>query len=152
MIARPPRIEKERRCAKVDEKTRCIPSIYRFESENRFGEIASNRRDRDARERERGDCATRDSNIIVYFCTPARQRRKAFATIRKASSRRWKRRKERKRERKKWSPCDADFYTKFDRRERERSLPPPPPIRGEASSWLVLVVVADSERLICRNQ
>lgn len=78
VIARPPRIEKERRCAKVDEKTRCIPSIYRFESENRFGEIASNRRDRDARERERGDCATRDSNIIVYFCTPARQRRKAF--------------------------------------------------------------------------
>lgn len=56
------------------------------------------------------------------------------------------------REKKKWSPCDADFYTKFDRRERERSLPPPPPIRGEASSWLVLVVVADSERLICRNQ
>lgn len=30
------------------------------------------------RESERGDCATRDSNIIVYFCTPARQRRKAF--------------------------------------------------------------------------
>lgn len=126
VIARPPRIEKERRCAKVDEKTRCIPSIYRFESENRFGEIASNRRDRDARERERGDCATRDSNIIVYFCTPARQRRKAFATIRKASSRRWKRRKERKRERKKNGPLAMPIFIPSSIVERERTIPPSP--------------------------
>lgn len=71
MIARPPRIEKERRCAKVDEKTRCIPSIYRFESENRFGEIASNRRDRDAREREREAIVQREIRILLFtFALP----------------------------------------------------------------------------------
>lgn len=123
VIARPPRIEKERRCAKVDEKTRCIPSIYRFESENRFGEIASNRRDRDARERAREAIVQREIRILLFiFALPRDNGGKRSKGVVKALE---EAKGKEEREKKKWSPCDADFYTKFDRRERENdpSLP-----------------------------
>lgn len=73
------------------------------------------------RERERGDCATRDSNIIVYFCTPARQRRKAFERRRQGVGR-----GERKgREREKNGPLAMPIFipSSIVERENDPSLP-----------------------------
>lgn len=115
--SRPPRIEKERRCAKVDEKTRCIPSISVWIGKP-LREIASNRRG--TRER----IVQRDSNIIVYFCSPARRRRK-HSLPRFETSRRWQRKTRGGEEGKKMVPSDTDFYgrSSIGERQRQRFLP-----------------------------